>query len=50
MKRFHARRAVIEALKELGLYVDAKENPMTIPICSFVGYHWQFFVSLLTPS
>ncbi|KAH7106968.1 tRNA synthetases class I-domain-containing protein [Auriculariales sp. MPI-PUGE-AT-0066] len=37
MKRFHARRKVVEALTELGLYVEAKNNPMTIPICSRSG-------------
>ncbi|KAJ9115935.1 hypothetical protein QFC22_005078 [Naganishia vaughanmartiniae] len=37
MKRFHARIAVIEALKARGLYVDTKDNPMQIPICSKSG-------------
>ncbi|KZT30278.1 hypothetical protein NEOLEDRAFT_1174574 [Neolentinus lepideus HHB14362 ss-1] len=37
MKRFHARVAVIDALKEKGLFVDVKDNPMTIPICSKSG-------------
>lgn len=37
MKRFHARRAVIEALKEKGLYVETKDNPMTVPVCSRSG-------------
>ncbi|UZJ54975.1 hypothetical protein CBS101457_004295 [Exobasidium rhododendri] len=37
MKRFHARRAVIEALKEKDLYVETKDNPMTVPICSRSG-------------
>lgn len=37
MKRFHARRAVIEALKEKGLYVETKDNPMAVPICSRSG-------------
>lgn len=34
LKRFHARKAVIEALKELNLLVDIKDNPMVVPICS----------------
>nr|CAD7424685.1 unnamed protein product [Timema monikensis] len=34
MKRFQARRAVIEALKEKGLYRETKDNPMVVPICS----------------
>lgn len=36
MKRFSARRAVIDKLKELGLYVDSKDNPMKVPICRWV--------------
>ena len=34
MKRFDARMAVLEALKEKGLYIETKENPMVVPICS----------------
>lgn len=34
MKRFDARNAVIQALKEKGLYKGTKSNPMTIGICS----------------
>lgn len=37
MKRFSARRKVIDALKEQGLYVETKDNEMTIPICSRSG-------------
>ena len=37
MKRFSARRAVIDKLKELGLYVDSKDNPMNVPICRYVS-------------
>lgn len=37
MKRFHARVAVVQALKEDGLFVDTKDNPMQIPICSKSG-------------
>jgi valyl-tRNA synthetase len=37
MKRFHARKAVVEALKELELYVETKDNPMQIPVCSKSG-------------
>ena len=36
MKRFHARVAVVQALKDLGLYVETKDNPMQIPICRCV--------------
>ncbi|XP_044258532.1 valine--tRNA ligase [Tribolium madens] len=34
MKRFQARKAVIEELKQLGLYVETKNNPMVVPVCS----------------
>ena len=34
MKRFDARTAILEALKEKGLYIETKENPMVVPICS----------------
>ncbi|KAG8811350.1 hypothetical protein FRC18_003552 [Serendipita sp. 400] len=33
MKRFDARGAVIEGLKELGLFIETKDNAMVIPIC-----------------
>jgi valyl-tRNA synthetase len=33
MKRFHARREVVKALTEAGLFVETKDNPMQIPIC-----------------
>eukprot|EP00118_Oscarella_pearsei_P025855 m.308914 g.308914 ORF g.308914 m.308914 type:complete len:1085 (+) comp45062_c0_seq1:2-3256(+) len=34
MKRFHARTAVLDALKEKGLYKETKDNPMVVPMCS----------------
>ncbi|XP_035683587.1 valine--tRNA ligase-like isoform X1 [Branchiostoma floridae] len=34
MKRFHARKAVLEALKEKDLYRGTKDNPMVVPTCS----------------
>ncbi|KAI5450443.1 valine--tRNA ligase [Naganishia albida] len=37
MKRFHVRTAVLEALKEKGLYIETKDNPMQIPVCSKSG-------------
>ncbi|TFY52747.1 hypothetical protein EVG20_g10419 [Dentipellis fragilis] len=37
MKRFHARVAVVQALKDAGLYVETKDNPMQIPLCSKSG-------------
>ena len=33
MKRFHARVAVVQALKDAGFYIETKDNPMQIPIC-----------------
>ena len=36
MKRFHARVKVVSLLKELGLFVEVKDNPMQIPICRWV--------------
>ena len=37
MKRFHARVKVVQALKDAGLYIETKDNPMQIPICSKSG-------------
>ncbi|KZT55595.1 hypothetical protein CALCODRAFT_436976 [Calocera cornea HHB12733] len=37
MKRFHARVAVVNALKEKGLYIETKDNPMTVPVCNKSG-------------
>ncbi|CEP20056.1 hypothetical protein [Parasitella parasitica] len=37
MKRFHVRNKIIEDLKEKGLFVGVKENPMTVPVCSKSG-------------
>jgi len=34
MKRFEARKAVLEALTEKGLYRETKDNPMVVPMCS----------------
>ena len=34
MKRFHARKAVLEDLKEKGLYRGTADNPMVVPTCS----------------
>ena len=38
MKRFDARTAVLQALKDKGLYRDTKENPMVVPICRYMPY------------
>ncbi|EQK98237.1 valyl-tRNA synthetase [Ophiocordyceps sinensis CO18] len=32
-KRFDVRYAIQDALKERGLYVDKRDNPMTVPLC-----------------
>ncbi|KAH3900886.1 valine--tRNA ligase SCDLUD_002345 [Saccharomycodes ludwigii] len=37
MKRFDARKKVIELLKEKGLFVGQEDNEMTIPTCSRSG-------------
>ena len=37
MKRFDARAAVLERLKQLKLYREQKDNPMVVPICSRSG-------------
>jgi len=34
MKRFDARKAVLEALTEKGLYRETKDNPMVVPVCN----------------
>lgn len=34
MKRFDARKAVLEALKQKNLYCETVDNPMVVPICS----------------
>ncbi|XP_061632119.1 valine--tRNA ligase isoform X1 [Phyllopteryx taeniolatus] len=34
MKRFEARKAVLEALKERGHFKEVKDNPMVVPVCS----------------
>ncbi len=38
MKRFHARVEVVKKLKELGLYIETKDNPMQIPICRYESH------------
>ena len=37
MKRFHARVAVVQALKDMGLYIGSEDCPMQIPICKYVA-------------
>lgn len=33
MKRFDARKEIVNALKEKGLYIETKNNPMVVPVC-----------------
>ena len=42
MKRFHARAKVVSLLKELGLFVEVKDNLMQIPICRWVIFFFLF--------
>ena len=34
LKRFDARKAVLAALQEKGLYRETKDNPMVVPVCN----------------
>ncbi|KAL4616796.1 valine-tRNA ligase-like [Arapaima gigas] len=34
MKRFEARKAVLQALKDKGQFKEVKDNPMVVPVCS----------------
>ncbi|KAK9353638.1 tRNA synthetases class I-domain-containing protein [Lipomyces doorenjongii] len=34
LKRFDARKLVIEELNELGLFIESKDNEMTVPLCA----------------
>lgn len=34
MKRFHVRTAIIKELIAKNLFIEIKENPMVVPICS----------------
>ena len=42
MKRFIARKEVLQALREKGLYRETKDNPMVVPICRSVTLQFQF--------
>lgn len=33
MKRFDARKAVLQALRDRGLFKEIKDNPMMVPVC-----------------
>ncbi|GAA5995048.1 valine--tRNA ligase [Rhodotorula paludigena] len=46
LKRFHARRKVIDEMKNKGLYVGDAENPMSIPVCAKSG---DFIESVMKP-
>ncbi|TNN81671.1 Valine--tRNA ligase [Liparis tanakae] len=34
MKRFEARKTVLQALKDRGQFIEIKDNPMVVPVCS----------------
>ena len=34
MPRFEARKAVLQALEELGHFRGTQDNPMVVPVCS----------------
>ncbi|XP_064801935.1 valine--tRNA ligase-like isoform X5 [Oncorhynchus masou masou] len=34
MKRFEARKAVLQALKDRGQFKESRDNPMVVPVCS----------------
>ncbi|XP_014212180.1 valine--tRNA ligase isoform X1 [Copidosoma floridanum] len=34
MKRFHARKAILKELTDRNLFVEIKDNPMVVPVCS----------------
>lgn len=49
MKRFDARKAVLQALKDRGQFRDIKDNPMVVPVCrsgSTDHLEWFFFLLL----
>lgn len=44
MKRFQARKAVLQALKDRGQFKEIKDNPMVVPVCKSVDTHYLFSV------
>ena len=36
MKRFEARKAVLQALKDRGQFKESKDNPVVVPVCRCV--------------
>lgn len=47
MKRFQARKAVLQALKDRGQFKEIKDNPMVVPVCKSVDTHSLFSVFFL---
>ena len=37
LKRFSARKIILDDLKSKGLYIKTEDNPMVIPICRLVS-------------
>lgn len=35
MKRFEARKAVLQALTDRGQFKEIKDNPMVVPVCRY---------------
>ena len=50
MKRFDARKAVMDALKEKGLYRDKKDNAMVVPVCRFIFLYVFHFIKIFSRS
>lgn len=50
MKRFQARKAVLQALKQKGLYIETKDNPMVVPTCrsALNPYQNKIFLKLIS--
>lgn len=46
MKRFEARKAVLQALKDRGQFKEIKDNPMVVPVCrldTLIHAHFSLF-------
>lgn len=48
MKRFDARKAVLQALKDRDQFKEIKDNPMVVPVCRS-GNAGGFFLSYFNP-
>ena len=54
MRRFHIRNAIVKRLKDEGYFVEAKDNEMQIPVCSYVftpmSILRRWLISLVNPA